>query len=260
MAITAQRHQTTASKGLSVLRLAGLIPSPYTKELNGIGSVRDTNISEIMKAIVQSLALADDGSGNIITGVHIHFMNGTTFVTSGIAPMIGYNADNGDNPLTAGITAILDYATNNSITLSNGAADIVWLDSLVAGMNRSEGSVSLSVQTSTGAVGTQVSANQDALVMVDLSSVTTASIAGNAALDLVLEVAPTNSATAGDWIVKGRLGNSQALSLAITLQSIQTVKGETIAYVPKGYYVKVRSTGATGTTSSAVAEARAILL
>lgn len=142
------------------------------------------------------------------------------------------------------------------------AVDVVeWLiPKSVNPLPRSESALSLTVQTSTGAVGTQVSADQDALVMVDLSAATTAAIAGNAAVDLVLEVAPTNSATAGDWVIKGRAGNAQALSLALVLQSIQTVKGQTIAYVPKGYYVKVRSTGASGTVSTSVVEARKLLL
>lgn len=125
---------------------------------------------------------------------------------------------------------------------------------------RSESTLSLTVQTSTGAVGTQVSSTQDALVFVSENISTTASIAGNAADDLVVEVAPTNSATVGDWVEKARGGQSQAVSLAITLQSVQVIKGVLPVYVPKGYYIKVRSVGSSGTFSNGVSNSRAVLL
>lgn len=122
-----------------------------------------------------------------------------------------------------------------------------------------ESALSLSVQTSTGAVGTQVSVSQNAWVLVSGVPVTTASIAGNAAADIIIEVAPTNSATAGDWVEKGRLGNAQALSLAITLQSVQTTKSQIVAFVPAGYYVKARSSGS-GTVSYTLGAIRQVLL
>lgn len=125
---------------------------------------------------------------------------------------------------------------------------------------RAESTVSLSVQTSTGAVGTQVSTTQDALVFVSDNISTTASIAGNAADDLIVEVAPTNSATAGDWVEKARGGQSQALSLAIALQSVQIVKGVLPVYVPTGYYIKVRSLSSSGTFSNGVSNSRIVLL
>lgn len=115
-----------------------------------------------------------------------------------------------------------------------------------------------SIVTGTGATGFQVSATRPAWVWYDLSVVTTASIAGNAAGDIFLEVAPTNSATAGDWVKKGTFGNAQALSLAITLQSVQTTKGQLGTYVPAGYYVKLRSSGS-GTVSYNFLESTEIL-
>lgn len=123
-----------------------------------------------------------------------------------------------------------------------------------------ESALSLSVQTSTGAVGTQVSSTHDSYVMVNTSVSTTATIAGNAAGDLVLEVAPTNSATAGDWVERGRNGNSQTLTLALTLQSVQLVKGQMVAFVPKGYYVKVRSVTGSGSPTYIIVSARKVLI
>lgn len=123
----------------------------------------------------------------------------------------------------------------------------------------SESALSLSIQTSTGAVGTQVSATQASWVTIAGQVSTTASIAGNASGDIIVEVAPTNSATAGDWVEKGRIGNSQNLSLAITLQSVQIVKGQVVVFVPAGYYVKARSSGS-GTVSYTLNTVRKVLI
>lgn len=122
-----------------------------------------------------------------------------------------------------------------------------------------ESVLSLSLQTSTGAVGTQVSAARDAWVTIAGSTTTTATISGAASEDIIVEVAPTNSATAGDWVEKGRIGNSQTLSLALALSSVQVVKGQVTAFVPAGYYIKARTSGS-GTVSAALISVRQVLL
>lgn len=119
--------------------------------------------------------------------------------------------------------------------------------------------LSLSLQTSTGAVGTQVSTTRNSYVMLNGLVSTTATIGGASAGDIILEVAPTNSATAGDWIEWGRIGNSQTITLAIALNSIQVTKGMSVAFVPKGYYVKARQAGS-GTVSYTLTNAKKILI
>lgn len=119
--------------------------------------------------------------------------------------------------------------------------------------------LSLSLQTSTGAVGTQVSSTKSAYVMLNGSVSTTATIGGSSAGDIILEVAPTNSATAGDWVEWGRIGNSQTISLALALNSVQVTKGMAVAFVPAGYYVKARQAGS-GTVSYALTNAKQILV
>lgn len=119
--------------------------------------------------------------------------------------------------------------------------------------------LSLSLQTSTGAVGTQVSTTRDSYVMLNGLVSTTANIGGASAGDIILEVAPTNSATAGDWVEWGRIGNSQTLTLAITLNSVQVTKGMAVCYVPAGYYVKARQAGS-GTVSYTLTNAKQILI
>lgn len=120
-------------------------------------------------------------------------------------------------------------------------------------------SPSRSIVTGTGATGFQVSSTRNATVRENVTVTTTASIAGNAGGYIALEMAPTNSATAGDWVEVGRCGNSQALTLAITLQSVQGTTCELTADVPAGYYSKLRSVTTTGTVSFAFVSAQEVL-
>lgn len=144
---------------------------------------------------------------------------------------------------------ILYYASSQSYSIT--AADILWVG-LTANDPPSESTPSLSIQTSTGAVGTQLSATRNGWLTVQASISTTATIGGASTGDIVVEVAPTNSATAGDWVQKGIVGNSQTVTLAVILQSIQVVKGSAIVFVPAGYYAKVRSVTGSGSPSYSI--------
>ncbi len=101
--------------------------------------------------------------------------------------------------------------------------------------------------TGTGATGFQVSSIKTAVVNYNATIVSTSSIAGSQVGTLVLEIAPTNSAAAGDWVEIGRITNGQALTLAITLQSVQTFAGQLGGTIPAGYYAKLRSINVSGT-------------
>lgn len=116
-----------------------------------------------------------------------------------------------------------------------------------------------SIVTGTGATGFQVSATRDAVVQYSPTMVTTASIAGNASDVIVFEIAPTNSATAGDWVEINRVTNAQALTLAITLQSVQTTSGALGGVVPAGYYAKMRAI-TSGTVSNTLSSGQEVLL
>lgn len=117
---------------------------------------------------------------------------------------------------------------------------------------------SRSIVTGTGATGFQVSATRDAEVQYSISMATTASIAGSASDVVVFEICPTNSATAANWVEIGRIGNGQALSLAITLQSVQNTAGELTGHIPAGYYAKIRAI-TSGTVTNTFASAQEIL-
>lgn len=105
---------------------------------------------------------------------------------------------------------------------------------------------SRSIVTGTGAVGTQISTTQGTDVHYNGTIVTTATISGPAQGTLVLEVAPTNSATTGDWKEQGRCTNGQNITLALALNSVQTIGCELSGYVPAGYYSKIRSITTSG--------------
>lgn len=104
-----------------------------------------------------------------------------------------------------------------------------------------------SIVTGTGATGFQPSSTRNTFASYNITITSTATIAGNASGTVVLEVAPTNSATPSDWLEVSRLTNGQSLSLALTLQSVQTIAGHLSGIVPAGYYVKVRSINNAGT-------------
>lgn len=150
---------------------------------------------------------------------------------------------NSDDYRAAVITAILAWSVTNGYGLT--ADDIIW--SPVAKFTQS--AMTRSIVTGTGATGFQISSSKDVMVNYSTTIVSTASIAGSASGTVVLEICPTNSATAGDWIEVSRFTNGQALSLAITLQSVQTLVGNLSGFVPKGYYAKLRSINNAGTPS-----------
>lgn len=159
------------------------------------------------------------------------------------------------------------FGTSTTMTSSNASttsflmsrAQLTTLNNLSASAAWSWSSPSHSLTTSTGAAGFQISSTRNSTVRYNVKVTTTASIAGNADGYETLEVAPTNSATAGDWVEIGRCGNSQALTLAITLQSVQGTTCELTGDIPAGYYAKLRSVTTTGTVAFAYVSGQEVL-
>ncbi len=148
-------------------------------------------------------------------------------------------------------TAVLGYDTINSVW------HVLQVPQPARSFNNSPGR---SIVTGTGATGFQVSSTRDSIVNYSVNIVTTATIAGGQDGMVLLEIAPTNSATPGDWVEVGRSRNGQALSLALTLQSVQTVAGQVGAVIPAGYYAKLRSVNNTGTPSYAFNSGQEVLI
>lgn len=157
-----------------------------------------------------------------------------------------------------GFAAVQGYSYTSLVKMPKSTGDVQALIAAALPATPAASALSLSLQTSTGAVGTQVSTTRDAYVMLNANVSTTATIGGASSGDIILEVAPTNSATAGDWVEWGRIGNSQTFSLALALNSVQVTKGMAVAFVPAGYYVKARTAGS-GTVSYTLTNAKKIL-
>lgn len=255
-----RQHERMKASNIGGFRLpvqAGIL-SPYFRANHcpqEIGAGRDLSLNiEIIMA--RTGIILNYGPGGSQAAVTFTSYQGGAQVSGDVVYFDAFTAVTQEDVAALALAAINAWATTNGYTYTS----FIDMTRQSSASSPVESALSLSVQSSTGAVGTQVSATRDAWVLVDGSSSTTANIAGNAAVDLVLEVAPTNSATAGDWVVKGRTGNSQALTLAITLQSVQVMKGQMVAFVPKGYYVKLRQPTATGTASGAFIEGRQVLI
>ena len=116
-----------------------------------------------------------------------------------------------------------------------------------------------SIVTGTGATGWQISPTRDSFVTYTPKITTTSSIGSSQEGYVVLEIAPTNSATAGDWVEVARLTNGQTVTLALALQSVQPISAPLSAYVPAAYYVKVRSVNVTGTPSYSMISGQEVL-
>jgi hypothetical protein len=103
------------------------------------------------------------------------------------------------------------------------------------------------VTVAAAANGWQVSSTRNAEVRYSVTIVSTASLSGAQSGYVVLEICPTNSSTAGDWVEIARVSNGQSVALAIALTAVATGGGQINGTVPAGYYVRQRSVNVSGT-------------
>lgn len=227
-------HRQTSARN-SVVGGSLPVKSPYfhmadtRKEAAGRNTIHSLLMTNVNAIVVELYITPDphpvvsfyDASTNVLIETQVLSMTMADVVS------LGLNA--------AELAAIALYASGASYTILNTYWNVA--SSVPAVIN----SATRSIVTGTGATGFQVSATRNAFVNYNTTIASTASISGNASGVLVLEVAPTNSATAGDWVEISRFTNAQALSLAITLQSVQTLSSPLSGMVPAGYYAKIRS-------------------
>lgn len=118
------------------------------------------------------------------------------------------------------------------------------------------------VTTAAAANGFQLSSDRDAAVAYDVtvSSAVQIGVGTNVAGYVVLEVAATNSATAGDWQEVARVGTGQNIALALALSSTQTVTGTLASRVPAGYYARLRTVNTNGTPTYTYLNGQEVLL
>lgn len=110
------------------------------------------------------------------------------------------------------------------------------------------------VTVAAAANGFQISEEKNSNVNYSVTITTTVQIgvATNVEGYIVLEIAPTNSSTAGDWIEIGRITAAQSIGLALALSSAQKVGGQIGGMVPAGYYARLRSVNVSGSPSYAI--------
>lgn len=193
-----------------------------------------------MTALITALA---NVVGVLYIGLILINPNGT-IATNGAVPVTIASGAPAD--INAGInTAAIGYAAGLGYTITS--SDVLSYFQPMINPKSYNYSVSRSIVTGTGATGFQVDANRDSTVVYNVTIGTTATIGGNSSGTVVLEIAPTNSSTASDWKEVARLTNGQSITLALTLQSVQTAATPLMTVVPAGYYVKLRSINNTGT-------------
>lgn len=91
-----------------------------------------------------------------------------------------------------------------------------------------------------------ISSTRDALVSYSVQITVTASIGGNQNGDVILEIASDSGFTTSVQTL-AIFGSGQALTLALTLNSVQPNTGTLTGYVPAGYYSRLRTVNNTGT-------------
>ncbi|CCV02340.1 hypothetical protein IIV30_145R [Invertebrate iridescent virus 30] len=145
---------------------------------------------------------------------------------------------------TNSLSNVDDVILGSGLTLSSGSGPTL----NVTGIKTKNSNVSRTLQTSTGAVGFQVSATLPSTVYYSVQISTTIAVGGSSTGTVFLEVAPTNSATPSDWVIDAQVSNNQSFAGLLTLSSTQVMCFELSSYIPPGYYVKLRTT-TSGTAS-----------
>jgi hypothetical protein len=140
-------------------------------------------------------------------------------------------------------TAATDITLGTGLSMSGSVLNIN-----TGALRTKNSSVVRTITTSTGATGFQVSSTLPSMVYYSIRISTTISVGGTSTGTIFLEVAPTNSAAAGDWVIDAQVSNSQSFAGLITLSSTQVMTYEVSTYVPAGFFVKIRSTSS-GTTA-----------
>lgn len=248
---TLRHTQTIAPDFRGMFRLRG---SDSSRSRRGrIASRRDTRIilaTMNVNAIV--IEIQNDFFGNIYVSFAFYDTSnnylGITTVPMTISDLLSLG-------LTATIVAaIATAATTNSYTVLS----TIWSVGSNPSTQLIQGATH-SIVTGTGATGFQISATRNAFVDYSVTIGTTATIGGSASGTVVLEVAPTNSATPSDWVEIARFTNGQSVTLALALQSVQTLAGQLNGMVTAGYYAKLRSINNSGTPTYTYNTGREVL-
>lgn len=115
--------------------------------------------------------------------------------------------------------------------------------------------------TNNSANGFQISSSRSSHAAYPVTITSTSTIGGPSSGTIVLEVCATNSATGSDWTTIDTFTNTQTITLAIVLQSVQAITQTLQGFVPSGWFSRIRSLTATGTiTYSTTTTGQEVLL
>lgn len=243
-------------------------PAGYTTNVGTVTSVSGTapiSVATGTTTPVISISAASGAAAGSMSAADFTKLAGVASgatANTGTVTSVGLTSSNltvtGSPVTTSGTLTVALPATGTAGTYNTVTTDA--LGRVTAGAARSlNGTPGRSIVTTTSSTGFQIDAAQDAAVTYDIDLSSTASIAGNASVTVFLETAATNSTTPGDWTTVAKVANGQALSLAITLQSVQTTTYPLTRVIAAGKYVRLRSL-ISGTASATIAYSQEVKL
>lgn len=184
---------------------------------------------------------------NASSGV-AQILNKPTIPTGTVTSVVAGTGLSGGTITTTGTVSLPNTGTAGTYSAVTTDAQ----GRVIAGTTRSfNNSATKTLVTSTsGQGGVVLDAARDVMANYSVSTSTTATIGGASSVTVYLEVAATNSVTPSDWTTIAKESNSQTITLAIALQSVQANILNFGAVIPAGQYVRIRY-AVTGTTSCA---------
>lgn len=223
---------------------------------NGGGSFSVTDADSSITNEIQSLSINNRtisiSSGNSVTVPQANWDSllnkpaqynpsaGTGISITGTYPNQTFTNTSPDQTVVlTGGTGISTSGTYPNFTITNTAVPVTW------SFNNSPGRSIVTIAAA--ANGFQISSTRNADVGYSITITSTVSLSGNQVGYVVLEIAPTNSSTASDWIEIARVASGQSGALVIGLTLNQTGGGQITGSVPAGYYARIRSVNTTGT-------------
>lgn len=209
-------------------------------------------------------SVATSGSYSDLTGKPTNvssFTNDASYVTA-----TALTASLGSYATTAAVTTTLNgYATSTALT-SGLAGKFNQPTGTTSQYIRGDGSLATFptaqarafnntpgrsiVTVAAAANGFQPDASRDTLVNYSITINTTSSVTGGSAGYVVLEISPTNSATAANWVEVSRMAAGQMNGLVVGLTLNHTTTGNVTAMVPAGSFARLRSVQLTAVSAT----------
>jgi len=232
--------------------------------LSKLGTVNDIRSGLATTASLSNYALTSSLSGYVptsrtltIDGVTLDLSSNRSWTTNNTT----YSAGSG---LSLTGTTFANTAPDQIVTLTSGfgiATSGTYPNFTIAlsprTVNNNPGR-SL-VTTAAAANGFQVSSTKEADIQYSITIDTSVSLSGNSSGYVVLEICPTNSSTASDWVAVSRTVSGQSGTLVVGLVLNQAGGGQvSCTKVTPGYYARLRSVNVAGTPTYTITAQREV--